>query len=286
MEKGIGEGVVRDVYCAFWEEFYDRCTVGTTVKVPFIRHDFNRETWQAIGRILLSGFQTCQFLPIKLALPLMEDFFHGSVCSDIMDSFLNFVSSQDKAILKAALEDFSKVDCDELMDVLEAYECRKAVSADTLPQILEEIAHKELIQKPRYVMDCWKEVTKRMISINELLAHYDALKPTPKRVQGLLEFEDVTTAKQREVVNHLRRYLRECDDERLGKFLRFTTGSNVIICSKIQVIFTKMSNFCRRPIGHTCGCVLELSDSFDNFPEFRSEFNKVLDSNIWVMDIV
>ena len=29
VEKGIGEGVVRDVYCAFWEEFYDRCTVGT-----------------------------------------------------------------------------------------------------------------------------------------------------------------------------------------------------------------------------------------------------------------
>lgn len=196
------------------------------------------------------------------------------------------VSSQDKVILKTALEDFSKVDYNDLMDVLEAYECRKMVNAHTLPQILEEIAHKELIQKPRYVMDCWKEVTKGKISIDELLAHYEALKPTPRRVQGLLEFEQVTTSKQREVENHLRWYLRESDDDRLGKFLRFTTGSDVIICSKIQVVFTKMSDFSRRPVGHTCGCVLELSDSYNNFPEFRSEFNAVLDSNIWVMDIV
>ncbi|CAK6984110.1 uncharacterized protein LOC118562359, partial [Scomber scombrus] len=71
--------------------------------------------------------------------------------------------------------------------------------AHTLPQILEEIAHKDLIQKPRYVMDCWKEVTKGMIGIDELWAHYEAIKPTPRRVQGLLEFEQVTTAKQQEV---------------------------------------------------------------------------------------
>ncbi|KAL2076434.1 hypothetical protein ACEWY4_027962 [Coilia grayii] len=286
VEMGIGDGVMRDVYTAFWEEFYDRCTVGTTAKVPFIRHDFNPDTWRAIGRILLSGFQTCQYLPIKLALPLMEDLFHGSVCSDILKSFMHYVSSQDTVILKTALEDFSKVDSTDLMDVLQAYECRKMVNAHTLPQVLEEIAHKELIQKPRYVVDCWKEVTRGKISIDKLLAHYEALKPTPRRVQGLLEFEEVTTSKRCEVENHLRRYLRELDDDHLGKFLRFTTGSDLIICSKIKVIFTKMSYLSGRPIGHTCGCVLELPESYDNFPQFRSEFNKVLESNIWVMDIV
>ncbi|KAK5862890.1 hypothetical protein PBY51_018241 [Eleginops maclovinus] len=82
------------------------------------------------------------------------------------------------------------VDPSELMEVLENYECRKMIKAKMLPQILKEIAHKELVQKPR------------------------------------------------------------------------------------------------RPIGHTCAFVLEVSDSYDNFPDFRSEFNAVLDSNIWVMDIV
>ncbi|KAK0142181.1 hypothetical protein N1851_020117 [Merluccius polli] len=288
VEKGIGEGVVRDIYCSFWQEFYDRCTVGTAVKVPFIRHDFSCETWKAIARILVSGLQTCQYLPIKLALPLMEDLFHGSVCSNLLESFLQYVSIQDQDILKKALEDFSSVDPDELMEVLENYECQKMVKAETLPQILKEIAHKELVQKPRYVIDCWKEEMHGKVNIahDDLLARYHALRPNPRRVQGLLDFQEVMTSKQREVENHLRRYLRELDEDHLGKFLRFTTGSDLISCTKIQVVFTKMSDFSRRPIGHTCGFVLEVSDSYDNFPDFRSEFNAVLDSNIWVMDIV
>lgn len=55
---------------------------------------------------------------------------------------------------------------------------------------------------------------------------------------------------------------------------------------EIQVEFTVQADFTRRPIGCTCGMVLELSDSYDNFPQFHAEFNCVLESNIWVMDIV
>lgn len=56
-EAGSGSGVLRDVYRAFCHEFYDRCTLGTSMKVPFIRHDFKADTWKAIGRILLRGYQ-------------------------------------------------------------------------------------------------------------------------------------------------------------------------------------------------------------------------------------
>ncbi|KAK5874178.1 hypothetical protein PBY51_019151 [Eleginops maclovinus] len=218
----------------------------------------------------------------------MEDLFHGSVCSNLLESFLQYVSIQDQDILKKALEDFSSVDSSELMEVLENYECRKMIKAETLPQILKEIAHKELVQKPRYVIVCWKQLMHGKVNIahDDLLARYQALRPNPRRVQGLLDFQEVMTSKQREVENHLRRYLRELDEDHLGKFLRFTTGSDIITCTKIQVVFTKMSDFSRRPIGHTCGFVLEVSDSYDNFPDFRSEFSAVLDSNIWVMDIV
>ena len=66
VEKGSGSGVVRDVYSSFWAVFYERCTLGTTLKVPFLRHYFCAATWKAIGRILLKGFQDCQYLPIKL----------------------------------------------------------------------------------------------------------------------------------------------------------------------------------------------------------------------------
>ncbi|XP_060754238.1 uncharacterized protein LOC132865727 [Neoarius graeffei] len=71
-EKAVGSGVLRDVFSSFWQEFYDRCTIGTDVKIPFIRHDYSSETWKAIGRVLVVGYKTCDYLPIKLALPLLE----------------------------------------------------------------------------------------------------------------------------------------------------------------------------------------------------------------------
>lgn len=74
-EAGSGSGVLRDVLSCFWLEFYDRCTLGTTVKVPFIRHDFPAETWKAIGRIILKGFHDCQYFPNKLAIPFLEQVF-------------------------------------------------------------------------------------------------------------------------------------------------------------------------------------------------------------------
>ena len=49
-------------------------------------------------------------------------------------------------------------DNDDLLEVLSNYECRKRITAATLPQIFEEICHKELVQKP-FVIDCWREIT-------------------------------------------------------------------------------------------------------------------------------
>ncbi|XP_037136574.1 uncharacterized protein LOC119139711 [Syngnathus acus] len=56
-EAGVGSGVLRDVLTCFWQEFYDRCTLGTSIKVPFIRHDFSAAKWKAVGRILIKVIQ-------------------------------------------------------------------------------------------------------------------------------------------------------------------------------------------------------------------------------------
>jgi len=66
-EAGSGPGVLRDVYSSFWSDFYEHCIVGTSLKVPFLRHDFSSDKWKAMGRILLKGFKDCKYLPIKLA---------------------------------------------------------------------------------------------------------------------------------------------------------------------------------------------------------------------------
>ncbi|XP_049459333.1 uncharacterized protein LOC125905423 [Epinephelus fuscoguttatus] len=281
-EAGSGSGLLRDVFSAFYQDFYDSCTLGTTLKVPFIRHDFKADTWKAIGRIFLRGYQDCHYLPIKLAPPLIEEMLFGAVHSHLTEVFLQFTSCQEREVLMQALQDFSSVDPDDLLEVLNNYECRRRVSADTLPAILEEISHKELVQKPNFVIDCWRDITKPQMNLNyeELTKMYADLKPTTKKVSRLLKFQADMTAKQKEVEHHLRRYIRELDEAKLGKFPRFCTGSDLIVSDSIIIEFIVMSDFTRRPIGRTCGMFLELPECYENFPDFRAEFSEILDSNL------
>ncbi|CAM4708112.1 unnamed protein product [Leuciscus chuanchicus] len=190
---------------------------------------------------------------------------------------------EERDVLKA-LKDFSSVDMDDLLDIMNTYECRRRVTVSSLPGIVDEIAHKE----PMFIIDCWREVTKGQISLSqeEIQQLNKDLKTTPKKVTGLLKFPAQMSENQAEVANLPKRYIRETDEDKLCKFLRFCTGSNLVVAEVIHVQFTVQTDFTKRPIGHTCGMVLELSDSYDNIPQFRAELNCVLDSNIWVMDIV
>lgn len=179
-------------------------------------------------------------MPIKLAPPFLEEMLFGAVHSDLKTSFLQFVSCQEQDVLRHALDDFSSVDVDDLLDVLNSYECRKRVTAATLPEILDEISHKELVQKPMFVIDCWREITKPQMHLNsgELTKMYSDLKPTPKKVVGILNFPTGMTSKEAEVAQHLKRYIRELNEEKLGRFLRFCTGSDLLVSGLIKVEFT------------------------------------------------
>lgn len=69
--------------------------------------------------------------------------------------------------------------------------------------------------------------------------------------------------------------------------LLYVTGADVLVANHIQVRFVEPANeFGRMPVGHTCGCVLELPDTYASQIEFTEEFTKVLNSNIWAMDII
>ena len=65
------------------------------------------------------------------------------------------------------------------------------------------------------------------------------------------------------------------------------SGADVFLGKEIHVRFVSGgSEFARCPVAHTCGCTLEVPDSYATYNEMKSEFNSVLNSKIWVMDIV
>ena len=84
-------------------------------------------------------------------------------------------------MLEAALrEDLVGNERDELLDVLERCGCRTNPKTDNMRLIIHKIAHKELIQKPKYEID------------NMALASRDVFMSTFLSVDKLLEmFEDL-----------------------------------------------------------------------------------------------
>lgn len=48
--------VWRDTLSEFWWSMLEKCTVGTKIRIPHLRHDFGREKWIIIARILKKGW--------------------------------------------------------------------------------------------------------------------------------------------------------------------------------------------------------------------------------------
>ena len=66
-EIGKGVGVLRDILSLFWKEAYDFLFIGENERVPSVRHDHQREEWAAICRILVKGYQSCEYLPLLMS---------------------------------------------------------------------------------------------------------------------------------------------------------------------------------------------------------------------------
>lgn len=120
----------------------------------------------------------------------------------------------------------------------------------------------------------------------EGLHHFIAQKkPTAKTVKELLNFPEEMTAAQLTVSHYLKRYSGEIDCNNLQLFLRFCTGSD-LLDKAILIEFIETTDFLHRPQSHTCGCVLNLPIGYYSCPDFHSEFNSILTSSMWVMDVL
>ena len=66
-EDGVGVGVEREVYSLLWKQFTKSMTIGERKRVPLIRHDHFIKEWEAVGRILVKGYQSVSYFPLFLS---------------------------------------------------------------------------------------------------------------------------------------------------------------------------------------------------------------------------
>ena len=108
-----------------------------------------------------------------------------------------------------------------------------------------------------------------------IFSYYGKVTPSSKKILQLLksnpkeDLEKGTVMYSKQYVKRLRLNLR--------KLFQFLTGSDVVAVEKIDIAYYKPdSEFCRRPISHTCWSCFELPTTYNNFCELRAEFNQVL----------
>ena len=295
-EKGDGVGVTRDVFSLFWKGFGDSMTIGERERVPYVRHDHFVSEWQATGRILVQGYKMVSYFPLFLSRPFLAYCLFEDAGPDlvVLELFKKYLSVDEEKLVENCLlpdRDANVLESEEVFEFLECFNCRTVLTQTNCKNVITEIAKQELIQKPHIMLSTWQPILSELKmfepfqSPESLELLYESLKPTNKKVLQLLVAEP-TTGGERDALKFLQRYVRGLETANLLHFLHFTTGADVLIVKSITVSFVKRDGIYKTPVLHTCGPVLELPSTYQDFCESREVFNNILARSDWNIDIV
>ncbi|MGH0135161.1 UNVERIFIED_CONTAM: hypothetical protein FKN15_001101 [Acipenser sinensis] len=257
-------GISRDAYSAFWEAFFQNFAEEEYERVPALYPEYGKEEWEAVGRILLKGYLDQSYFPIQLSLAFAVGLVYGE--SEItprilMVSFLRYIAPFEKDIITSALDgSIGADDQDELLDILSRMGCHTVPSHDSMKGTILQVAHKQLMQEPKYALEVMADVTrstsqKLLPEVSNLEALYEAKKPTVKQVLNMINAE-VQNAAQNKTMNFLKQFIRTLDNGRLQ--IMEVTGADMLCVEKIDIQFTDIRGLQQRPVAHTCGPLLEV----------------------------
>lgn len=225
-EKGEDNGgVLRDALSEYWETFFLKCTTGNVLKVPMIRHDMKDE-WENVAKVMVLGYNMTKYFPVALAKPFLCHCLHQEIKDDeLFTTFLEILPTEEKVLAEQAIQDFKNISGEEeWLDFLDAHDIKRHVTEDNVRKTILEVAHKEMVQDPAYVAECWSSVLNGLNlppgGLDDVIAN---LTPTPRKVVAMLQHETLNK-RECQVLDFLKKFIRTCNDVRLRKFLRFCTG--------------------------------------------------------------
>ena len=248
------------------------------------------ETWKAVANIIVLGWKQEGLFPMKIAPPFIQQCLFGD-CGDLLNPYMQFVPTMDRTILQDALRDFQSVDAEDLPEVMDRHEGKCMVREDNIEYVIKQIAHKEMVQAPSFISECWSDVLKSTGIDNDVLAQvYSKLEPQTKAVLRVVQFPESMPKGEMEVKGHLNNFIRELDPEMLGLFMRFCTGSDTMVQERVTVncVACETSENVRCPTAHTYGCVLKIHRTYskDPYVVFKSDFMNIMRAKYWQMDIM
>lgn len=93
--------MTRDVVTTFWQQFFALASTGDKDKVPSICHDYQKNGWQAIARILVFGYKAAEYFPVSLSSTFLVSCLSGeeTISTDfLLTSFLGHITADEREL--------------------------------------------------------------------------------------------------------------------------------------------------------------------------------------------
>ena len=99
---------------------------------------------------------TIGYFPTKISFVFLVYCFFDEDCvtkKDLLQCFKLYITPDERMALEKSLTNFDPDD-DEMLDLLSSYNCYSSPTKESFEGIIYQLAHKEFIQKPKYVASC------------------------------------------------------------------------------------------------------------------------------------
>ena len=265
-------GVSRDLFSAFWEIAYVKHFDGERLLVPTVNPSTDLASLPLLGTILCHGFMASGYLPVRMAFPIMAAVLKGpnTTVSDgiYLESLVDYISTHDSSTLREALQEkkfTSTLACNTLA-ILSRLGCTQIPTPSNIKDLIVDSAKHQFKIRPLGTLFSMNSGVPSVyspfwenLSVENFFQLYKALNATPLKVLAMITDPECSNVAESRVFNYLKTYVGNMNQEELRRFLRYVTGSSVMMNSDITVMFNSLTGLARRPIAHTCDCTLELS---------------------------
>ncbi len=276
-------GVSTDFFSGFWESSYMHDFDSGNTYVPLNNPHYDIFHYKVLGTILLHGYMMCGHIPNRISFPVIAKTFLGCEVNIpnaiLIDSFIDYLSEYESSQIQEAQYLISKADKNDalppiieqnLIQVLSRMGCHSIPTAKNLQSLLIDVAKYELITKPSgAIYNLHAGVPQQYypfiatFSVASLYSIYTSSNVSQASVLKMItDDQDYLNANEERIHGYLKSLIGNLSNIDLRNFVRFVTGSSVLLNNKITVSFNSLGGLARRPIAHTCSYILELSTTY------------------------
>ena len=147
-----------------------------------------RGKWEAIARIFVHGYQKYGYYPLQLSALFVSSCLFGedNITSEfLLASFREHIPAEHQDILDECLGNSFDKDNEEIIEFLSSLKCFRVPSKENIQEIILELAHQELIQKPLYICNCWAPIL-NMLQQHPDFQSFESLNELCKRKESYL----------------------------------------------------------------------------------------------------